>query len=274
LRSRAAWIVAKPAAERFAVDGELVGGEQHVEAGRAGVVGVLVDADPLAVPARGLHRGQHLLGAAVVGLAGALHVADLHRHAGSFPDVQRLGDRVEHLVVLVADVARVEAAVGAHDLRQRDQLVGLGVGARHVDQAGRHAEGALAHRHGDEFLHAREFGWGRGAVLGAQHGAAHGAVADQAGVVGADAAALEPGEVGAQVLDRAAAVAGDERGDAHAQEVLGAGLPDEVGVDVGVHVDEARGHRQPVEEQLRRAGRHVEPAESGDAAVADREVAA
>ena len=45
----------------------------------------------------------------------------------------------------------------ARDLRQRDDLVGLRVGAGVVDQAGRQAPGAVLHRLVDEVLHLLQF---------------------------------------------------------------------------------------------------------------------
>ena len=68
---------------------------------------------------------------------------------------------------------------------------------------------------------------------------AHGVVADQRREVDRGAGALDVAERLADVERRAAAVAGDDRRDAHADEVLGERLLDEI-VGVRVDVDEAR----------------------------------
>ncbi|MFN9946608.1 MAG: hypothetical protein ACK56S_07155 [Planctomycetota bacterium] len=199
-------------------------------------------------------------------------MADLDGDAGPLADRDRLGDGVEHGVVLAADVAGVDALVRRDGLGERDEFVGRGVDARHVDQARRHAERARAHALVDERRHARQFASVGRAVRGAEHRAADGAVADEAAVVDADAALLQAREVRPEVLDRAAAVAGDHRRDPHAQEVGTHGFADDLGVDVDVHVDEPRRHGEPVDAQGRRAGRRRHGTDGGDAAAADADV--
>ena len=65
-------------------------------------------------------------------------------------DLDRLVDRAEQVGALAPDVRRVDAASARGFLCQRDDLVGLGIHAGHVDETGRQAEGARVHRLGDE----------------------------------------------------------------------------------------------------------------------------
>ena len=59
---------------------------------------------------------------------------------------------------LAADVARVEPASLARDAGELDHLLGVGVGARRIDQAGGQPEAAVAHGRADEILHRGELG--------------------------------------------------------------------------------------------------------------------
>ena len=112
---------------------------------------------------------------APVGLLAGLEVRNVAGQVAAAGDLDHFLDRFDQLVAFVADVAGVEAAVLADDCGDRDQLVGLGVCAGHVLQAGRHAPGALLHAGVGEVLHLLEFvGRGRAADL------AHHFVADRA----------------------------------------------------------------------------------------------
>ena len=75
----------------------------------------------------------------------------------------------------------------------------------------------------------------------------------------------------ADVERGAAAVAGDDRGDAHADEVRGRGTIDEV-VGVRVDVDESGRHDQPGRVDDLRGLRPREAADRRDPAVLDRDV--
>ena len=81
-------------------------------------------------------------------------------------------------------------------------------------------------------------GMRRDAIGGAHHRLADGVVADERREVDRGAGLTDPGQRLADVERRGAAVAGDDRRHAHADEVLGARMIGEI-VGVRVHVDEA-----------------------------------
>src|SRR5207249_2917988 len=107
------------------------------EAGRRRGVGILVrrHVDPFG--ARALDRGGRFAHLAPVALAGGLVVRELHAHARATADLDVLGDRLEEPRRLVADVARVEAALLTDDGAERGQLVRRPERARWIDEAGR-----------------------------------------------------------------------------------------------------------------------------------------
>ena len=139
------------------------------EAGRRGGVGILVrrHVDPFG--ARALDRGGRFAHLAPVALAGGLVVRELHAHARATADLDVLGDRLEEPRRLVADVARVEAALLTDDGAERGQLVRRPERARWIDEPGREADGTLVHRSAEERAHPFELGGARRPRVRAHH---------------------------------------------------------------------------------------------------------
>jgi hypothetical protein len=98
----------------------------------------------------GLEQRERLDRAAVILRHGTLVVADLHLHAGTLADRQRLLDGGEDGVGLVAHMGGVEAVEGLQRLGHRDHLVGRRMHVGLVVEAGGEAGRALGHR----LLHA------------------------------------------------------------------------------------------------------------------------
>ncbi len=167
-----------------------------------------------------------------------LEVGDLDAAAGHLADANRLRDRRLERRPLVAHVRGVDAALVAGNARQLDDLARLRVGARHVLQAGRESHRPVRHRAPDERLHPVELGDRGVAVRRPHHFAAHRVVTDERREVHRRASLLDRRQRLADVERGRAAIARDDGRDAHADEVLGARLLDEV-VGVGVDVDEA-----------------------------------
>jgi hypothetical protein len=80
-------------------------------------------------------------------------VQDLHGHAGTPADLDRLADGLEDAGPLVAHVGHEDAAVTGHHLAQLDQVVGGRQRVRRHGQGARQAAGALLHRLFDQGLH-------------------------------------------------------------------------------------------------------------------------
>jgi hypothetical protein len=102
-----------------------------------------------------------------------LRCQNLDRDLRLAADGDRLLERRHLLVGLVAHVGGVDAAVARGDAGERDELVGLGVRARRVDEGRREAEGALLHRLFDERFHLPQLFRRRLHVVVAEHHAAH-----------------------------------------------------------------------------------------------------
>ena len=67
---------------------------------------------------------------------------DLDMDAAGSGDVDRLLDRFDDLVRLVADMGEIGGVVALQDLAQRDDFVALGIAAGRREQPGREAERA------------------------------------------------------------------------------------------------------------------------------------
>ena len=139
---------------------------------------------------------------------------DVHGDACVARDRDRLvhrGGEANGVVRLVAQVGVVHSAEFAGDLGQRDDFVGRREALRRVEQPGRKAERAFAHRHAHESLLLRQFGGGRRAPLGADHRLADRPEAGESGEVDphrlCSCARQQVSDLG-----RAAAVIANERG--------------------------------------------------------------
>lgn len=113
-----------------------------------------------------------------------LVVGDLQGRAGAHRDLQGLLQGGLHLRHLVAQMGDVGLAVTGGDPGQRDDLLGVGVGAGRVDQPGRQTGRPLGQRPVQQRAHGVQFvGPGRPG-LEAHHSGAQCAVADQRGDMG------------------------------------------------------------------------------------------
>ncbi len=192
-------------------------------------------------------------------------------------DLEGFLDRVQESAFLATNVTGIHAAVLGTDRREGRQLVDLAVGAGHIDEARRHAPGALAHTAVDELAHLVEF-FGRGVFhMPAEDGGAHFAVGDQVRDVRPGAVFVDGREILGDIPFAAAAVAGDQRG-AALLDVIGGGaiLGREdrvVAVAVVVQVDEPGRHNQTgaVDGLLNLSG--LELANGNDPIAANRQIA-
>ena len=105
-------------------------GQQRREDRRAGAVRVLVEGE-VDVGARAVEELEQRIDERLVGER--LQVREVQRRARAARDLDELADRLEHLVALVAHVGDERRAERRGLLGQRDELVGVGVGAGQVD---------------------------------------------------------------------------------------------------------------------------------------------
>ncbi len=204
------------------------------------LVGIPVAGHVLPRLARGVDERERLACLAPHRLGRELHVGDLDGHARAAADLDRLGPCGEHVVLLVADVARVEAAVGLDHRGERRQLVDRAVEAGVVFESAREPDRAVLHRAVDERLHRLDLGRRRGTLeVAAQDNAADRAVADAGhDVDGRVNARVALEEVGDRQV--AAAILADERQrDALLDLARGVRVIFETAIRVAVHVDEA-----------------------------------
>ena len=89
----------------------------------------------------------------------------------------------EAVAQAVAHMSVVDASQPRSLLAQRHQLLGAGVAARRVIQAGGNAEGPFLHPLSDEVAHLLHLSTGGRTIFGSQDGPANGAVGDQLGRV-------------------------------------------------------------------------------------------
>ena len=250
------------------------------QAGAACDVGVLIGGELDAAPARRVDQRDDFLHPPEVLRAGDLEVEDVDRDARAFADRDRLLDPLAQLLAVVAQVRRVETAGGARRPRQRDQLVGPGVGVGRVDQAGRHAVGALRHRLGDQARHLLELVRLRRPLVVAHHQLAHLAEADVREQVDRGPAAFDGREVAGEVappplggrrLRRDRAALADHLGGHPLPDLaLGVAVGEQGEIGVGVRIDEARReHLAPGVDGARRRARDAPDA--GDPSVAHRD---
>ena len=251
--------------------------QRRAQARGRGVVRVLVGEHLHATRARGVDLARQRERQAPVVGPQCLHVADdpddmrLVRDPDHFLD---RGDDPDVVVSLVADVARVEAAEFPRDLRQLDDLLGLRVAARDVEQPARQAEGPLLHPAANQRPHAIEFVRRRRSIGAAHHRAPHRAVADQERDVRPEPAFLELHALRREIDGPAAVRIRDDRRDPLRQERLPLLQlrPDESFGSVRMHVDEP-GCDEPVGRVNRgRRLRGAQPADGRDAPTANADV--
>jgi hypothetical protein len=266
------------------------------EAGRGGEVRILVSRDIDALAPGILHHHEAVDDPAPVPRVASLVVRDLHRQLRLAADLDRFGDRVEQAVGRVADVAHVDAVVAGDDLGQGDDLRRVGVGARRVDQAGGHAEGAGFHALGDQPLHRGQLVSSRLPAVVSHGTTADGPVADHRRDVEGRMAAVDrghvvshaapgeleaAGEVGVHAFVAPAdqgsggrtALADDFGGHALADLALGARMLKDADVGVGMDVDEARSERLPLSVDHALCRRAAELADRLDAVSGHRDLA-
>ena len=259
-------------------------------------VGIGVGGDVHALRPGGVDFRHHFRHASPVGFSRNLEVPDFDRNVALAPDAQSFVDRGQNGIALVAHVRGVDAAEFRRLGGQRDQLLGLGVGSGRVLERSRDADGAVAHRLPDQFLHLIELCRRRLLVVVAQHHAPDLGGADVAGQIDAHALLFQTGEVllkGAPVgrdvivivaravgLDDGViqrrdgtAFAGDLGGDALI-DLRGQARIDQDGqLRLAQHVDEAGSDDHAVGVDGARALRVAQIADGGDLAVANADVA-
>ena len=205
-----------------------------------------------------------------------LHVGDDAGNVRFLGDPDHLlhgGDHADRVVRLVSDVALVDAAHRAHDLRQRDHLLGRRVAARRVVQPRGEPDAPRLHPVPGHRLHAVKL-VGRGCAVGhPEHCAPNRAVRHVEGDVDADAALLESGPLGSQV-GRAAAVRVQRNGRQALREELPAVLQTATQAlrRVRVDVDEPGRDGQPGRVDRARGRRIAEASDLDDAAGADADI--
>ena len=128
----------------------------------------------------------HHAGCVALGFAAALEVRDVQVHAGLLADPDSFIDGREDLGALVTHVGGVDAFERRNLAGEFDNLLRIGKAARGVDQAGGHAEGAVAHRFADILFHPGHLLCRRLAVVVAHHLLADGTQSDEVADVGAE----------------------------------------------------------------------------------------
>ena len=209
------------------------------------------------------HLGQEVGPAVLRGV-----VADLRAAAGALAYLDALPHRVHDALPLTPDVARVHPPVTCGDLRQRDDLIGLGEAAGRIHEPRGQAEGARAHGLLDACPHPVQLLGRRKTLRVPELGHPHVPVPDEGGDVHAHTRPLHRVQVLAErrprvrdgvivlrelLLGEMACRVGHRRGrDAavarHVQRhpladgVLGGGVLQDPDVAVRMDVDESRCH--------------------------------
>ena len=181
--ARAVGGIGQPRQERLASARVGPRGQEGAQTRAARRVRVHVGGHVEALRARRLDQLDRLGHLRPVRPARGLEMADLHRDGCSPPDLDRLGDRRQERVTLAPDVARVEAPALAGGPGQLDDLVGVGVHAGGVDQAGREPDGPLLHRAPHLGRHGPALVGGRAPVHWSHDQQAHRPVSHQRGDV-------------------------------------------------------------------------------------------
>ena len=104
---------------------------------------------------------------------------ELHARARAPSDLEVLLDGIEKLGALVADVARIEAALFPHDGAEGSELVGVPEGARRIDEPGGETDRAFIHRLREQRPHPGELGRGRSPRVPTHDARAKSAVTDE-----------------------------------------------------------------------------------------------
>src|SRR5215467_12635778 len=107
---------------------------------------------------RFLDMSDDLGHAAPVGFAGGLEVPDFDRDVSLAADANRLVERWDDCIALVADVRGVDASEARSFGGKGDQFFCLGVRSGRILKGGRKANGAVFHSLADQFLHLIELG--------------------------------------------------------------------------------------------------------------------
>ena len=202
---------------------------------------------------------------------------DVHGQAGLAADGNGFVNRGEHAGALVAHMGGIMAPVPRRHAGQGDELLFLGIGARVVVEPGGETPGALLHASVDQLLHAFQL-LGRGRAIRVAHDlGAQGIMRHLVDHIGAGMNGLEPAEVGCHIERPAAAVAGDDRGDA-LHEIAKVRAPGglrqrgNAGIAMRVQIDEAGGNHQAFAVDDPRLPGRGELTDAGDTLALDGQV--
>ena len=273
---------------------------EHVAA--TGGVGIHVEAD---VDPRGARRFQPRKGGgngAPVGPTGRLQMRQQPRDVGGREDVDELLHGRQQPAFVAAHMGGEQAARLAHRLGQCHQFGAFGEGARRVDEAERQARRTGSQLGREKGLHGGDLGWRRRAALIAHHGEAQRGVADErdevernppglqrltiGGEVGedlgsrglaeqaAEMAAQQVDGMGRRGIEREAAIADDDGGDALERLLGPVGLAQEGEIVVTMGVDEAGREEAAVRLDDRCAIRRQVRADASDVAARQPHVGA
>ena len=116
----------------------------------AGRYGIRVEGDVDAVAERVVDDGEHLAGAALVGLEVHRGVGQVEGAAGGAGDLDHLGVRLDRPGAVRAVVRAVVAAGSGDDPAQRHQLAVVGEHPGRIGQAAAHPERAFAQSLGEQ----------------------------------------------------------------------------------------------------------------------------
>ena len=142
-------------------------GQEGVQDCGGGGVRILIERDVDAGVAALIDQPHHALAHAIDGI---VVVRDVDRNTGSPPDINGFAEGVEQAVAQgVSRMGHIHSAQVGDGLANRNQLVGVAVGAGRVGQAGGESEGAVLHGLASQLTHVPKFRFGRQAVLPA-HG--------------------------------------------------------------------------------------------------------
>ncbi len=162
--------------------------EAGAEARCAGLVRIHIGCDGESGCARALDPVDDRVELLPVRATRLLEVVDLRGQPRAPRDLDDLIHALEQSVPFAAHVRDVHAAVLAGDLRQRDELVGVGVRRRRVDERRADAERAAAHRRVDKPTHTSQLVTGRPPIVVPQLVDPHRRGADERSDVRRDAA--------------------------------------------------------------------------------------
>ena len=176
--------------QRLGTASQCPGWHQHVEASEARGIWVLIDHHIGAGLPRGINHGERDDAFSPRRSTHRLVMCENYGNPRASSDLQRFCNSFHETEAFFTQVRGVDTSARCRLLRQGDDFIRCGVVAGHVAKARAQSECTVAHGLRHHGLHAREFGWSGGTILGSHHLAADGIVPGEIGHIHSESSAI------------------------------------------------------------------------------------